>query len=220
MHPIEPLMQQAHFLVSAANLGQCPEDTGWEVAFAGRSNAGKSSAINVLTCKKALARTSKTPGRTRLLNFFTLDEQRRLVDLPGYGYARVARQMRQEWQKDLDLYLSRRQCLAGLILLMDCRHPLKDIDRMIIDWAASSDMPLHILLTKSDKLGYGAAKKTLQQISASLEQHPAPLSIQLFSATTGAGKHEAWDVLAQWLEISTESSMSSDDARADKGGTD
>ena len=200
LHPVARLLHGAEFLTSARTLAQCPPDEGIEVAFAGRSNAGKSSAINRLTGQKSLARTSKTPGRTQLLNFFQLDEQRRLVDLPGYGYAKVTKAMRLQWQKEMDTYLARRQSLDGVILLMDVRHPLKDFDRMILDWSAASGMPVHILLTKSDKLGFGAASKELQRVSSALRGHPAPRSAQLFSATEPRGLEQAWDLIGEWLE--------------------
>ena len=146
---------KAQFLLSAPTLSQCPDDTGCEVAFAGRSNAGKSSAINVLTRQGKLARTSKTPGRTQLINFFSLTEHCRLVDLPGYGYAKVPKAVKQRWDEHLAEYLQRRQSLRGLILLMDVRHPLQDFDRQMVLWADQSDMPVHILLTKADKLKRG-----------------------------------------------------------------
>ena len=201
LHPLERLLHDAQFLKSAQNIAQCPPDTGYEIAFAGRSNAGKSSAINRLCTQRSLARTSKTPGRTQLLNFFTLDDQRRLVDLPGYGYAKVNKQVKEQWQRELDGYLAKRECLAGLILLMDIRHPLKEFDLLILDWSAASDMPVHILLTKADKLAYGAAKSTLLKVRQTLKDHPAPLSLQLFSSTAGTGCEDAWDKLAEWLEI-------------------
>lgn len=201
MHPAERLLRRASFATSAKNLSQCPPDSGREVAFAGRSNAGKSSAINRLTDQKTLARTSKTPGRTQLLNFFTLDEERRLVDLPGYGYAKVNKGMREQWQRDLDDYLAGRQSLCGLVLLMDIRHPLKDFDQMLISWAAEARMPLHIMLTKADKLGHGAAKTTLLKTRQALKSHPGEISVQLFSAPQGTGLEEAWDRMAQWLQI-------------------
>lgn len=200
-HPTQRLLHQARFLKSAQTVEQCPPDEGYEVAFAGRSNAGKSSAINRLTGQRSLARTSKTPGRTQLLNFFELDEERRLVDLPGYGYAKVDKQTRQQWQHHLDDYLARRACLAGLVLLMDIRHPLKDFDRLILDWSAQAGMPLHLLITKADKLKFGAAKSTLLQVRKTLKGHPAPLSAQLFSATAGTGCDEAWTRLGQWLRM-------------------
>ncbi|BAP15560.1 MAG: GTP-binding protein [Alcanivorax borkumensis] len=201
MHPMEKRLHQALFLQSAQRLDQCPPDEGREVAFAGRSNAGKSSAINRLTGQRSLARTSKTPGRTQLLNFFQLDEERRLVDLPGYGYAKVSKSKRNEWQEHLDHYLSERQALVGLVLMMDIRHPLKDFDLMMLEWSAQANMPIHILMTKADKLKFGAAKSTLLQVQKQLKEHPAPLSLQLFSATNGTGCDEAWDKLGEWLGI-------------------
>lgn len=199
--PTERLLHQARFLKSAQSVEQCPADEGFEVAFAGRSNAGKSSAINRLTGQRSLARTSKTPGRTQLLNFFELDEQRRLVDLPGYGYAKVDKATRAQWQRHLDDYLARRQSLVGLVLLMDIRHPLKDFDRLILEWSARAGMPLHLLLTKADKLKYGAAKAALMAVKKELTGHPAPLSAQLFSATAGTGGEEAWNLIGDWLAV-------------------
>ncbi|MDX1802506.1 MAG: ribosome biogenesis GTP-binding protein YihA/YsxC [Alcanivorax sp.] len=203
-HPMETVLQQARFLQSAQRLDQCPPDEGLEVAFAGRSNAGKSSAINRLTSQRSLARTSKTPGRTQLLNFFALDDQHRLVDLPGYGYAKVAKTKRNEWQEHLDHYLAERQALVGLVLMMDIRHPLKDFDLLMLDWSARAGMPIHILMTKADKLKYGAAKNTLMKVKSQLKDHPAPLSLQLFSATNGTGCEEAWNKLGDWLEMGSE----------------
>ncbi len=210
LHPVARLLHGADFLISAQTVKQCPPDEGLEVAFAGRSNAGKSSAINRLTGQKSLARTSKTPGRTRLINFFQLDVQRRLVDLPGYGYAKVTKAMRLQWQKDLDDYLAERQCLRGVVLLMDIRHPLKEFDQLILEWAAQGGMPLHILLTKSDKLGYGAAKKVLQTVKNSLRDHPGEVSLQLFSATEPRGLEEAWDQLGLWLDYPGPEAASAD----------
>jgi GTP-binding protein len=201
MHPVEQILRQIRFDKSAQKMSQCPPDEGFEIAFAGRSNAGKSSAINRLCGQKTLARTSKTPGRTQLLNFFAVDEQRRIVDLPGYGYAKVDRSTRDAWQKEIDGYLSGRECLKGLILLMDVRHPLKDFDQMIIQWAAEANMPLHILLTKADKLNFGTAKTTLLNTRKALATHPAPLSLQLFSSTAGTGSEEAWDKIGEWLDL-------------------
>ena len=191
--------RQARFLTSAAKLQQAPPDQGCEVAFAGRSNAGKSSAINRLCDQKSLARTSKTPGRTRLLNFFELDEQRRLVDLPGYGYAKVATGIRQEWQGTLAQYLEQRQCLSGLILLVDVRHSLKQYDRQLLDWAARIQLPVHVLLTKADKLKRGPAGGTLLQLTRALVDWDADFSAQLFSALKGQGVNEAYRVLDGWL---------------------
>lgn len=203
-NPIIGLCQQASFLISAARVEQCPPDEGLEIAFAGRSNAGKSSALNTLTHAN-LARTSKTPGRTQLLNFFTLDQQRRLVDLPGYGYAKVPIPLKQHWQKHLEAYLSSRESLAGLVLLMDIRHPLTPFDCMMLDWAQSSDMPLHILLTKADKLTFGAAKNELLKVQKEINNRWGDnVSIQLFSATKRTGIEQAREVLANWLELTPE----------------
>lgn len=200
-HPVEKALQQVRFQVSAQKFSQCPEDTGYEIAFAGRSNAGKSSALNRLCSQKQLARTSKTPGRTQLINFFALDEQRRLVDLPGYGYAKVDKSTRLAWQKELDGYLAQRQCLRGLILLMDVRHPLSPFDTMILDWGHEANLPIHFLLTKSDKLNYGPGKNTLQKVQNQLRAYRNPISGQLFSSTNGQGTNEAWDLIGQWLEL-------------------
>ena len=161
-NPILGLCQQSTFMLSAAKVDQCPDDEGFEVAFAGRSNAGKSSALNTLT-HASLARTSKTPGRTQLLNFFKLDDERRLVDLPGYGYAKVPIPLKLHWQRHLEAYLGGRESLKGLILMMDIRHPMTDFDLLMLDWAVASGMPMHILLTKADKLTYGAAKNDAAQ---------------------------------------------------------
>lgn len=201
MHPVEQILRQIRFDKSAQKLAQCPPDEGLEIAFAGRSNAGKSSAINRLCGQKSLARTSKTPGRTQLLNFFAIDEGRRIVDLPGYGYAKVDRSTRDAWQKEIDGYLSGRECLKGLILLMDVRHPLKDFDQMIIQWAAQANMPLHLLLTKADKFSYGVAKNALLKTAKQLTDHRAPLTLQLFSSTSGLGSDEAWDKIGEWLDL-------------------
>jgi GTP-binding protein len=175
---------QAKFLTSAAKISDCPPDEGAEVAFCGRSNAGKSSAINVITGQGKLARTSKTPGRTQLINFFGLDETNRLVDLPGYGYARVPIPIKEHWHKHLDVYLRERRSLKGLILLMDIRHPLKEFDLTMIEWSQTSGVPLHILLTKADKFKRGNQQSTLLQTQ---KQLPDPITIQVFSATKRIG---------------------------------
>jgi GTP-binding protein len=199
--PILGLCQQSRFLISAAKVEQCPPDEGWEIAFAGRSNAGKSSALNTLT-HASLARTSKTPGRTQLLNFFRLDEQRRLVDLPGYGYAKVPVPLKQHWQRHLEAYLGSRNSLVGVVLLMDIRHPLTDFDRLMLDWALASGMPMHVLLTKADKLAFGAAKNALLAVQRDLRQGWGDsISIQLFSAPKRLGVDEAYSVFSRWLQL-------------------
>jgi GTP-binding protein len=197
--------RKAQFAISAETLAQCPADIGYEVAFAGRSNAGKSSAINCLTDNKKLARTSKTPGRTQLINFFALDESRRLVDLPGYGFAKVAESMKLKWQQHLNEYLQKRDCLAGLVLLMDMRHPLQDFDTMVIEWAVASEMPLHILLTKSDKLKANAARNEFFKIRKQVEAYSPAISVQLFSSLKKTGLNELENVLNSWFAATAES---------------
>jgi GTP-binding protein len=189
------------FLTSANELHQLPPDQGAEVAFAGRSNAGKSSALNVITEQRNLARTSKTPGRTQLINFFELDEERRLVDLPGYGYAKVPERVKNHWQRVLSEYLRQRQCLRGLVLLMDIRHPFKEFDRQMLEWCQYQRMPVHILLTKADKLKRGPAGNTLQQVQKALKAEHPQATVQLFSALNRQGVDQARDKLAEWLGI-------------------
>ncbi|MDP5003803.1 MAG: ribosome biogenesis GTP-binding protein YihA/YsxC [OM182 bacterium] len=189
---------QATFVTSAANLAACPPESLAEVAFAGRSNAGKSSAINAITNQTRLARISKTPGRTQLINFFGLAEGRFLVDLPGYGFAKVPLSVKNKWQEELEKYLRRRQVLCGLILLSDIRHPLKDFDRMMIDWAVQSGLPLHLLLTKSDKLKRGAAQNTLLAVQKELKPFDN-VTVQLFSSLKNDGVTEVRAKLDEWL---------------------
>jgi len=196
--------RQAEFRTSAAKLSGCPPDVGCEVAFAGRSNAGKSSAINTLTDNKRMARTSKTPGRTQLLNFFDVGEQQRLVDLPGYGFAKVPLQVKETWQRHLGEYLRERQSLAGLILLMDCRHPLQEFDRMMLSWAEGCNMPVHILLTKADKLKKGPGNSTLLSVRKELEQQEL-VSVQLFSALKRTGLDQLREKLQTWLRVEQQS---------------
>ncbi|MBX9585873.1 MAG: ribosome biogenesis GTP-binding protein YihA/YsxC [Gammaproteobacteria bacterium] len=195
----KPHYNQATFLLSAPSMAELPSDTGIEVAFIGRSNAGKSSAMNTITGIKGLARTSKTPGRTQTMNLFGLDEKRRLVDLPGYGYAKVPLAVKQRWQKVLHEYLERRVSLAGLVLVMDIRHPLKETDQQYIEWATIAEVPVHILLTKSDKLSRGAALDTLQQVRNALQRYGELVSTQLFSAHDRTGLDEAILQLDNWF---------------------
>ncbi|KTD46035.1 ribosome biogenesis GTP-binding protein YsxC [Legionella rubrilucens] len=191
---------QAVFLKSAARVNQLPEDIGYEVAFAGRSNAGKSSALNCLTGIKQLARTSKTPGRTQLINLFSLDESRRLVDLPGYGYAKVALQVKEDWQKHLAHYLEVRQCLKGLVVVMDCRHPLKELDQMMIDWALDREIPVHALLTKADKLNKSEAKNAVAKVKRQYQLLGDLVSAQVFSSLKKEGVDELITRLDSWFE--------------------
>ena len=189
---------QATFVTSAANLAACPPESLAEVAFAGRSNAGKSSAINAITNQTRLARISKTPGRTQLINFFGLAEGRFLVDLPGYGFAKVPLSVKNKWQEELEKYLRRRQVLCGLVLLSDIRHPLKEFDRMMIDWAVQGGLPLHLLLTKSDKLKRGAAQNTLLAVQKELKPF-SNVTVQLFSSLKNDGVTEVRAKLDEWL---------------------
>lgn len=193
----------AVFARSAPTLALCPADHGAEVAFAGRSNAGKSSAINTLTGNRKLARTSKTPGRTQLINFFDLDQNRRLVDLPGYGYAKVSRGMKEQWQKHLFDYLQRRESLRCLVLLMDIRHPLQDLDTELLNWAVQVEMPVHILLTKSDKLRAGQRKSTVLKVQKHLREAAVDdlVTVQAFSSLKKEGLSELEAVLGGWLTL-------------------
>ena len=198
------ILHTASFLKSAASLRDMPPDSGREVAFAGRSNAGKSSALNALAAHKGLARVSKTPGRTQLLNVFAIDDERRLVDLPGYGYAKVPVGVRDQWRGMVDGYLRQRDALKGLVLIMDSRHPLKDFDRQMLDYAAAIAKPCHILLTKADKLSRNDASKTLALVRKDLGadgSDAARVSVQLFSATAKTGLDEARTVVARWLGL-------------------
>lgn len=194
-----PNYQKAQFLLSVANLKQLPPDEGAEVAFIGRSNAGKSSVLNKLTQNRSLARVSKTPGRTQHINLFGLDKHRRIADLPGYGYAKVPPQMKEHWQKLIDAYLCKRECLKGLILVMDIRHPLKEFDRQMLAWGADREMPIHILLNKADKLTLNHLKKTLQMVVNEIEEYGPTVSIQAFSAEKGEGIEGLRQVLDGWF---------------------
>jgi len=193
------LYHRATFTLSAPDLKSTPIDTGREIAFAGRSNAGKSSALNTLSRQKALARTSKTPGRTQLLNFFALNDEQRFVDLPGYGYAKVPERVKKQWHALMESYLHERQSLYGIILVMDIRHPLTEFDWQMIEWCAYTKKPLHILLTKADKLNYGAAKNILLKIKRELEDQDIHISLQLFSSLKRTGIDEIHDLLDVWF---------------------
>lgn len=193
--------QNAQFLLSVANLNQLPADEGVEIAIVGRSNSGKSSVLNQLTKNKSLARVSKTPGRTQHINLFGVDDKRRIADLPGYGYAKVPPSVKQHWEKTLDAYLRSRECLKGLILVMDIRHPLKPFDQQFLSWCESSNLPVHILLNKADKLGIGASKKTFFEVQKQLKQWTNPISLQIFSALNGSGVEELKDIMNNWMSF-------------------
>lgn len=192
--------QRASFLSAAPSIREMPIDEGFEVAFAGRSNCGKSSTLNALTGRRALARTSKTPGRTQKLNVFRLDARRRLVDLPGYGYAQVPENVRKDWQRSVELYLARRRSLAGLVLITDARRPLGFLDQAFLDWSARGRR-VHLLLNKADKLGRGAATAALRKSRERLERSWPTVTCQLFSALHGIGLDELWAKLDVWLEV-------------------
>jgi GTP-binding protein len=194
------LYYQASFSLSAPDLKSTPTDIGREIAFAGRSNAGKSSALNALTHQKSLARTSKTPGRTQLLNFFSLNDDLRFVDLPGYGYAKVPEKVKREWQALMETYLSERESLYGIILVMDIRHPLTEFDWQMIKWCAQVQKPLHILLTKADKINYGAAKNILFQVQGELGVQGMNVSLQLFSSLKKMGINDIHNLLDDWFQ--------------------
>jgi GTP-binding protein len=201
---MNPFYQGARFLTAATRIEQAPEDQGREVVFAGRSNAGKSSAINALCHQKALARTSKTPGRTQQLIFFSLDEARRLVDLPGYGYARVSEAIKRQWQAHMADFLERRRSIVGLVIVTDIRHPLAEYDRQMLAWASRGALPVLLLLTKADKLGRGAARSTQLAVEREVREmlgSGSPTHVMTFSAldTTGVGPVQA--LLDRWLEV-------------------
>jgi len=195
---MNPVYHQAKFINSSPHIKNAPADIGREVAFAGRSNAGKSSAINTLTRQGSLARISKTPGRTQMLNFFAIDDHRRFVDLPGYGYAKVPVAVKKKWHELMGHYLMHRKSLCGIILVMDVRHPLTEFDWQMVAWCEHTGLPLHILLTKADKLTYGAAKNTLLQVKKELKDTHFPITLQLFSSLKKSGideLHQALDYL-------------------------
>lgn len=187
----------AKFRLAAHEQHQWPPDQGAEVAFAGRSNVGKSSAINVITQRQGLARTSKTPGRTQQIVFFDLDTRRRLVDLPGYGYAKVPDSVRLHWRRTISDFLIERQSLRGLMLPMDARRPLMPLDVTMLEWCAQAELPTHILLTKADKLSRSAANIALQKLHRQINTDL--VTVQLFSATKKTGVNDARYVLNAWL---------------------
>lgn len=187
------------FLKSAAQLSQLPKDKGAEVAFIGRSNSGKSTAINSITGKKGLAKTSKTPGRTQLLNFFKIDEHLRLVDLPGYGFANVPNDIQANWEKTIAKYLKTRKALKGLVITMDIRHPLKRQDQAMLALALHYQIPAYILLTKADKLTRNQAANTLKLTLQQLANLHCPYEIQIFSATKSIGIDNARHRILTWL---------------------
>ncbi len=192
---------QAAYTLSAHQLEQLPDDSGLEIAFAGRSNAGKSSAINAICDHVGLARTSKTPGRTQQLVVFTMDSSRRLIDLPGYGYAEVPQKMRDHWRLLIDKYLRIRDSLRGIVLIMDARHPLKEFDQQMLTFCAAIDLPCHCLITKADKLTFSEGQKTLATVKKQITAISEHASAQLFSSSKKTGVEEARKQLGLWLGI-------------------
>jgi len=192
-------LSKATFTISAPDIRRLPEDTGIEVAFAGRSNAGKSSALNTLTNQRGLARISKTPGRTQLINVFEIADNKRLIDLPGYGFAKVPLEMKKKWQKALGEYLEKRESLKGLVILMDIRHPLKDLDMDLIQWAADSELPVLALLTKSDKLSQGKRSAEVLKVKKALALLEADIKVQAFSSLKRTGSEQADEVICNWF---------------------
>ena len=192
--------QQAHFLQSATTPDTLPPELGFEVAFAGRSNSGKSSTLNRLCQQKSLARTSKTPGRTQLINFFSLPEGKFLVDLPGYGYAKVPEKVKLKWQKFIESYLTQRFTLRGLVIVMDIRRPMLEHDLNMLAWADARNLAVHIVLNKSDKLKHGQAKTSFLKTQQQLKNYNNAITVQIFSALKGVGLEELWSQLDSWLQ--------------------
>lgn len=204
-------LSKASFTMSAPDIRHLPNDDGIEVAFAGRSNAGKSSALNTLTNQRGLARISKTPGRTQLINIFEVAEGKRLVDLPGYGFAKVPIEMKKKWQKALGEYLEKRESLKGLVILMDIRHPLKDLDMDLIHWAADSELPVLALLTKSDKLSQGQRSTEVLKAKKALAPLNADIRVQAFSSLKKTGTETANEIICDWLGQNDEKTIEQTD---------
>ncbi|WP_371258478.1 MULTISPECIES: ribosome biogenesis GTP-binding protein YihA/YsxC [Succinivibrio] len=193
--------RKTKFVTSAPDISKLPEDLGAEIAIIGRSNSGKSSSINAICDQKNLAKTSRTPGRTRLINLFSVADKRYLVDLPGYGYAQVPENMKRQWQKSMTDYLQQRKCLCGLVVTMDIRTPLRDHDRMIIDWSIASNLPALILLTKADKFGVNKRKEMVGEVRTALSEFGGNFKIIAFSALKKIGIDETREVLRNWFEL-------------------
>ncbi|MCC2607225.1 ribosome biogenesis GTP-binding protein YihA/YsxC [Planctobacterium marinum] len=193
------IYSKAAFTISAPDIKHLMPDTGIEIAFAGRSNAGKSSALNALTRQKSLARTSKTPGRTQQINVFNIDEDNRLIDLPGYGFAQVPQALKEKWQRALGEYLEKRESLKGLVVMMDIRHPFKDLDQQLIHWAVASDIPVLALLTKADKLKSGKRKAQVSMAQEAAMAFCGDVEVAAFSSMTKLGLTQLESKLNGWF---------------------
>lgn len=193
------IYRNARFLTSSTTRNTLPEETGLEVVFAGRSNSGKSSTLNCLCEQKGLARVSKTPGRTQLINFFDLPDGNRLVDLPGYGYAKVPEKIKKEWQQFIESYMTERTTLAGLVIIMDIRHPMRDYDHIMLSWAEARQLPTHIILNKSDKLKHGIVTRTVLETRKALKEYDLPTSVQAFSSLKKIGVSDLANQLSTWF---------------------
>lgn len=191
--------RKTRFITSAPDINHLPKDLGAEIAFAGRSNSGKSSSLNSICDQSHLAKTSRTPGRTRLINLFEVAKGMSLVDLPGYGYAAVSDSIKRQWQKSLSEYLQKRKALRGLVMTMDIRHPLKDHDRLILNWSIAANLPVMILLTKADKLGVNARSKTVKEVNLKLAEFGSNFTVIPFSSLNKMGVEEARAVLTNWF---------------------
>ncbi len=203
--------ENAAFRISAPDISHLTDDSGIEIAFAGRSNAGKSSALNTLTRQKSLARTSKTPGRTQLINVFEIEEGKRLIDLPGYGFAKVPYEVKKKWQKALGEYLQKRDSLKGIVVLMDIRHPLKDLDKQLILWAIDSDIPVMALLTKADKLKQGVRSKTVKAVKEAVKEFGGDVTVAPFSSLKHTGLDVLKNKLSEWYDLEPATGIRSDD---------
>lgn len=192
-------LKNARFIAGAAQLHQAPADFGHEVAFVGRSNSGKSSAINAITHNGKLARVSKQPGRTQQINFFEVAELQRIVDLPGYGFAKAPRAVREGWTKLIETYIAQRKSLSGLILVADARHGISELDWALLEWCSHVAVPVHVLLSKCDKLSRSAAGLVLRSVREVLHEAHLDAELQLFSAVTGAGLPQVQGVVSHWL---------------------
>ena len=193
--------RKTKFVTSAPDISKLPQDLGAEIAIVGRSNSGKSSAINAICDNKNLAKTSQTPGRTRLINIFEISKERYLVDLPGYGYAKVSESIKRQWQNAMSEYLQQRKSLIGLVLTMDIRNPLKDHDRILINWSLASNLPVLILLTKADKFGVNKSREIIGEVRTMLSEYGSNFNIVAFSAVKKTGVNEVRAILNEWLSL-------------------